>query len=265
MTMAKLKINLNAIKRNWKALNKLSDNFTETAAVVKANAYGLGIGKVAPVLWEAGARKFFVSTMEEGVELRSFVPIGAQIFCLNGYNLNDKEVIRNFNIVPIINNFDQLGKFLASQTNEPMGINIDIGMNRLGFKENQIEKLIGLINKLNITIIIGHFSSADNFEAPETHEQYKIFSRATLFFPNAIQSLSATGGIMHGKKYHLNLTRPGIGLYGGLPFKDAENVVTLEVPIIQIKEIASGEAVGYNYTYVAPKKKIDSHSCRRLC
>ena len=112
MTVATLKINLNAIKRNWKALNKLSGKKTKTAAVVKANAYGLGIKHVAPSLWDAGARIYFVSSVEEGIELRSLIPKSAQIFCLNGYEINDDSAFKNFDLIPIINSKEQLKKFL---------------------------------------------------------------------------------------------------------------------------------------------------------
>ena len=67
----------------------------------------------------------------------------------------------------------------------------------------------------------------------------------------APRSLAATGGILLGEDYHFEMTRPGIGLYGGAPFADAQHVVTLDVPVIQTREIAPGETVGYGNSWTA--------------
>ena len=68
----------------------------------------------------------------------------------------------------------------------------------------------------------------------------------------APKSLAATGGILLGKDYHFDLTRPGIGLFGGLPFEEAKPVVSLDIPVIQVRDIKAGESVGYGNTWTAP-------------
>ena len=65
------------------------------------------------------------------------------------------------------------------------------------------------------------------------------------------RSLSATGGILMGPDYHFELTRPGIGIYGGPPFADAKPVVELMLPVIQVRDVAPGESVGYGNAHVA--------------
>jgi alanine racemase len=65
------------------------------------------------------------------------------------------------------------------------------------------------------------------------------------------RSFAATGGILLGPKYHFDLTRPGIGLYGGRPFETAQRVVGLSLPVIQTREVAAGEAVGYSCAWEA--------------
>jgi len=72
--IATLQINLSNIKHNWSYLNKLSGKDTQTSAVLKANAYGLGVREIAPILWEVGAKSFFVATVEEAVELTKYLP-----------------------------------------------------------------------------------------------------------------------------------------------------------------------------------------------
>ena len=62
--------------------------------------------------------------------------------------------------------------------------------------------------------------------------------------------ISATGGILLGDAYHFDFTRPGVGLYGGLPFVDAQPVVSLDIPVIQVREIAPGESVGYGNSFI---------------
>ena len=70
---------------------------------------------------------------------------------------------------------------------------------------------------------------------------------------NVPRSLAATGGILLGRDYHFDMTRPGIGLYGGLPFMDAQPVVTLDVPVIQVREVSTGHPVGYGCAWTAPR------------
>ena len=80
------------------------------------------------------------------------------------------------------------------------------------------------------------------------------FAALAAGLPGLRLSLAATGGILLGPAYHYGLTRPGIGLYGGLPFAAARPVVTLALPVIQVRELAPGEAVGYGAAWIAPRR-----------
>ena len=101
-------IDLNAIRQNWQALRSMSSN--ETAAVVKANAYGLGLEQVSKALYAEGARIFFVATAEEGVELRSILGKIPEIYVFSGHMVGDTELIRNYNLIPLINSIEQLSR-----------------------------------------------------------------------------------------------------------------------------------------------------------
>ena len=96
-----IEINLKNIKKNWLYLDRLSKKNTETGAVVKANAYGLGSNEVANALWEVGNRSFFVATAEEGIFLNKILPKNRKIYILNGYDNNYKKAFIDFNLIPV--------------------------------------------------------------------------------------------------------------------------------------------------------------------
>ena len=108
MATATATIDLNAIKHNWQKLRGMSSK--DTGAVVKANAYGLGLKQVAKALYDEGARIFFVATAEEGAELRSFLGKKLEIFVFSGHMIGDTELIKNYNLVPLLNSIEQLSR-----------------------------------------------------------------------------------------------------------------------------------------------------------
>ena len=255
MSATKLKINLNAITRNWTNLQKLSNSKVITSAVVKANAYGLGVKTIAQHLWQNGVNTFFVSTADEAIEIRKLFPHSVKVLYLNGYSSDEFDAVKEFNILPVLNSAEQLCKFKEHHCNKPAALQIDVGMNRLGLKQTDIINFELIIKSLKIELIIGHLSSADDKCALETPNQLDKFFQLSRTFPGIPRSLAATGGILLGQKYHFDLTRPGIGIYGGYPFENSESVVNLDLPVIQIKEINKNEGVGYNHTFIAGSKR----------
>ena len=99
MATATATIDLNAIRQNWQKLRRLSSG--DTAAVVKANAYGLGIKQVASALYSEGARVFFIATAEEGAELRSIVGKIPDIYIFSGHMTGDTDLIKNYSLIPV--------------------------------------------------------------------------------------------------------------------------------------------------------------------
>jgi alanine racemase len=96
----------------------------------------------------------------------------------------------------------------------------------------------------NPTLIMSHLACADEPDHQMNRQQLDQFRAMTdgLDVPRA---LSATGGILMGADYHFDVTRPGVGLYGGMPFAEARPVVTLDLPVIQTRDVMPGETVGY--------------------
>ncbi|MHA3915041.1 alanine racemase [Halovulum sp. GXIMD14793] len=246
---AVLTIDLDAIAANWAALDTISAGDVETAAVFKANAYGLGLEKVAEALWSAGARSFFVAIAEEGAALRKILT-DARIFVFSGLMAWDTALCRDAKLIPLLNSPEQCLRHRSECPETPFGLQLDTGMNRLGIEPQDFPQLCAQMTA-QPELIISHLACADMPGHPQNAAQHANFAAMTSDFADVPLSLAATGGILLGPDYHQNLTRPGIGLYGGLPFKDARPVVTLDLPVIQSRRVAVGETVGYGADWVA--------------
>ncbi|GHF41805.1 alanine racemase [Seohaeicola zhoushanensis] len=250
MSSGHLTIDLGALAANWKALAQLSAG--ETAAVVKADAYGLGSGRVARALAEAGARRFFVAVAEEGAAVREAIGKGPMIGILSGHMEGDTALIRDHDLVPMLNSVDQMLRQIEALPNRPFGIQLDTGMSRLGLEPGEWAAVRDLAMTRNPVLLMSHLACADEPEHPMNPHQLQNFRDMTegLDVP---RSLSATGGILLGPDYHFDLTRPGIGLYGGQPFAESRSVVRLDIPVIQLRTIAPGETVGYGNIWTAAR------------
>ncbi|HKK97852.1 MAG TPA: alanine racemase [Marivita sp.] len=248
MAQCELTIDLGAICANWSALDKMSAS--ETAAVVKADAYGLGVARVSKALANTGARTFFVAQAEEGVALRAALGSGPAICVFGGHMEGDAPLIRDAQLVPMINSIDQMLRHVEALPGHPFGIQLDTGMNRLGMENAEWAALRDIALSQNPVLVMSHLACADDAAHGMNAHQLKTFHEMTDGI-DAPRSLAATGGTIMGAAYHFDMTRPGIGLYGGLPYVEARPVVTLSVPVIQVRDISPGESVGYGNTWVA--------------
>jgi len=255
MATATLSINLDALAANWRALDRASSSSVQTAAVVKADAYGLGISRVARALAQAGARRFFVAVAEEGAALRQALGPGPQICIMSGHMAGDTEMIHDLDLTPMLNSIDQVTRHLESLPGLPFGVQLDTGMNRLGMEEAEWEAVAPFVLEAGPELLMSHLACADDPDHALNEVQLATFHAMT-DGTGVPRSLAATGGILLGPKYHFDLTRPGIGLYGGFPYEAAARVVTLSLPIIQTRPVAAGEAVGYSCTWVAEQDSV---------
>ena len=248
MMNARLTIDLSAIVANWRALDRMT--WVETAAVVKADAYGLGMDRVAPALAAAGAREFFVATAEEGAALRKVIGAGPVINVFSGHMPGNAEFIRDAALTPMINSIDQMLMHVESLSGHPYGVQLNTGMNRLGMERAEWAALQDIAQMQEPTLIMSHLACADEPEHEMNARQLESFEEMTRNIGTR-RSLAATGGIALGDAYHFDLTRPGVGLYGGLPFLDAVPVATLDIPVIQTRQVEAGDTVGYGNTWQA--------------
>jgi len=255
MTTATLTIDLDAIAANWRALDRLTGSEVQTAAVVKADAYGLGIARVARTLAQAGARRFFVAYAEEGAAVRQALGPGPQIAVLSGHMSGDTEMIHDLDLTPMLNSLEQITRHLEALPGHAFGVQLDTGMNRLGVELLEWQAVAPILIDAGPELLMSHLACADDPDHPLNEAQLHAFHAMT-DETGVPRSLSATGGILLGPRYHFDLTRPGVGLFGGLPFEAAAPAVTLSLPVIQTREVAPGETVGYGCTWQAETPAI---------
>lgn len=253
MGASELTIDLNALAANWRALDELSAAGVETAAVVKADGYGLDAARVAQKLLDVGVTTFFTAVAEEAQIVRKAVGDTPDIFVFSGHMAGDTERLQSANLIPLLNSPQQVVRHFSDAPGHPFGAQLDSGMNRLGLEPEDWAALRSDLMDAGPRLVMSHLACADEPNHPMNAQQLRAFSEMTEGV--ARRSLAATGGILLGPEYHFELTRPGIGLYGGLPFANAMPVVQIEAPIIQTRTVRPFETVGYANSWEA---KVES-------
>lgn len=243
-----LTVDLGAIATNYRALAARAAP-AACAAVVKADAYGLGAARVAPALAAAGARVFFTALAEEAVALRGVLGEGPEIWSLNGLQPGEAGRLREAAIRPMLNTPRQIEA--ARGEGLVCGLMLDSGMSRLGLSAAELAAVD--LTGLDLALAATHLACADEPDHPQNTSQLRRFTAlcADPRLSGVPASLSATGGCLIGGDFRADLVRAGIGLYGGLPFAGAAPVAALHAPALQIRDLAPGDAVGYGATWVA--------------
>ena len=270
-TAAALTIDLGAIVENWRFLGARAGSSAPStaacAAVVKADAYGLGLAEVAPALYQAGCREFFVALVHEGVQLRALIPPDATVYVLHGPQPGAEIECAQHTLVPVLNSPDQLQRWsnLANTRGErlPAVLQVDTGMRRLGFEARDFEALhveafaSSSLSGVEPILLMSHLVSAEDPADPINRIQLKQFQIARKRWPGLRCSLANSSGIFLGPAWHFDLLRPGAALYGVAPVPNQPNpmrpVIRLQAPIIQTRTIAPGDRVGYNHTWRASR------------
>ncbi len=250
MGAAELTINLDAVAANWRALDAMSADTVETSAVVKADGYGLSAAHVARKLAREGVQSFFVAVPEEGIAVRRAAGANADIYVFSGHMQGDTDTLRSADLIPLLNSPDQVARHIAECPDAAFGVQLDTGMNRLGVEPADWHALKDRIMAIGPRLVISHLACADDPQHPMNAQQLRAFRDMTDGIAHR-RSLAATGGIILGPEYHFDMVRPGIGLYGGRPFTDADTVVHLSAPVIQTRTVRPFETVGYGNTYTA--------------
>ncbi len=250
MSTGRLIIDLDAVVANWRALDAMTN--CKTGAVVKANGYGLGSGNVAKALFKEGVRQFFVAVAEEAVAIREELGPKPEICVFSGHMKGDTGLIRDLGLTPMLNSVEQLTLHFEALPGHPFGIQLDTGMNRLGMELQEWAAVAEVALSQEPRLVMSHLACADEPDHPMNPYQLDQFKKMTDGI-TAPRSLAATGGILLGPEYHFDLTRPGIGLYGGLPFENATPVIELDLPVVQVRDVAEGEVVGYGNAWQAAR------------
>lgn len=254
-----LSIDLGAVAANWRAMGQRST--AEAAAVVKADSYGLGMAKVAPVLAAAGCRTFFVATIDEGIALRHLLPAQAIIYVFNGPMAGAGEELLAHNLIPVLNSLEQVEQwsvFAASQGKAlRAALHVDTGMSRLGLEPVHVRRLAAepsLLAGIETCLVLSHMACADEDPHEKNSQQLSAFRELAPLLPKGCpRSLAASSTVFLGPEYHFNLLRPGYGLYGGNPTPGRPNpmapVVRLMGRILQVRDVDTPMTVGYGATH----------------
>lgn len=256
-SLSKLKINISNIVKNYQALKNIVGESTQTAAVVKANCYGLGCEKIAPHLARVGCKEFYVATLDEAIALRKVLK-AESIFVLSGINRGEEKLFIEDNLIPVLNNQHQieLWKNAASRKLKAC-LHIDTGMTRLGIEFDKVEKVLAELeshNLIEIVYILSHLACADNLSSEMNAAQLSKFNSIAKKYPQYQYSFANSAGVLLNKKeYFFDQVRPGIALYGCNPFNNHHNIISpvieLTSKIVQIYHIKEEASVGYNSTY----------------
>ncbi len=262
-----LDISLKDIKSNWVALNNASNG--KAAAVIKANSYGVGMITVAKTLVKAGCYYFYVANLNEGIHLREELKSkDIKIAIFEGFLKGSEQSYVKYKLTPIVNNLDQLirlKKLISQGCKIKAILNIDTGMNRLGFSQSEINLLLSnkeLLNLIEWDFIMSHLSNADKIKNKENIKQLDKILQFSKIMPNIKLSLANSAGIMLGSRFCLDQTRPGIGLYGidnrgnniKLNSKSLKFPLSLHGPIIQIRNVNVGEKISYGGIDITKRK-----------
>jgi alanine racemase len=251
-----LTVDLAALVANYRRL-RAELGTVECAAVVKADAYGLGLAAVARALAGAGCRSFFVAHQIEGQALRALLA-EADIYILHGAMAGTEAGFAADRLIPVLSTPAQIDGWLAAVPNHPAALHLDSGLNRLGLSPAQLDDLLATPERLaalELTLVLSHLAAAEAPENPANREQLDRFRalKAKLAAPRS--SLANSSGIFLGPEYHFDLGRAGVALYGVNPTPGRPNpmleVVRLQGKILALREIDRGEGVGYGAAYRA--------------
>lgn len=255
--MSILSIDLGAVRANYRAIQARVGAGCTVSGVVKANAYGLGVGPVSKALYEEGCRLFFVATLPEALELRLIVGDAPVIAMLNGYDASQAPLYKESKITPVLNHEGELTAYQnAAQDHKPAILHFDTGMNRLGFEADAVQRLADdsdALSGLDVLYVMSHFACSDESAHAMNAAQVESFLRLASLFRGVPKSMCNSGGIYQNADWHLDMVRPGMALYGLNPCPYQDNpmraVLSLETLILQIKSAHKDETCGYNATY----------------
>ncbi len=258
-TSQRLTVSLGAIAENYRICQQHCQG--TVSAVVKANGYGLGAIPIARHLAQQGCRHFFVACFSEAAALRQALPDHQlSVYVLEGL-LDEPQVYLDLHITPVLNTLEQTHRWQA--TGQPWVVHVDTGMQRLGLQPQQLVQALGEL-KPSINLLMTHLACADEPDRPANQAQLRAFddlrSRVEAQLGESVLiSIGNTAGLM-AVTHADQLSRAGIGLYGGNPFTEADNpfhpVAQLQGQVLQVRQLEPGAPVGYGGTYVADSRRL---------
>lgn len=286
-------ISLSQLSENYRFLRELAGEKAELLAIVKADAYGHGLGICAPELAKQGARWMGITSVEEGVALREVCP-QQRILIVSGIWKGQAEEAIRHRLTPVVweqfhlDELEQAAKAIGlGPQSFPVHIELDTGMSRQGvaLDGDALERFLSRFNSQSPLLLEGvmtHFSSADVLKGKATTEQ-------TILLRTALQRIKqsgakptllhagATATIISGEDLDVLaelaasmecglMLRPGLALYGYLPRflpgnppalakmeKSCRPILSWKTRVVSLRTIPAGQSAGYNETFVAAR------------
>jgi alanine racemase len=246
-------VDLRSIRRNWQLCAEIAGE-AEIAGVVKANAYGCGLVAVARTLVDAGCRTFFVAHLHEAICLRR-VASRETIYALHGLYPGAEDLYVKHRIRPVLSAMSQVIQWIRVGTVDvalPAAIHICTGMNRSGIPIDSAfadVKAAVASHRNKFDLLMSHLACADEESDCRSQRQLELFKSVAMELPCLRTSVASTAGCLKGREFHMDMVRPGIGLYGGNPISWRRNafwpVVSVTAPVIELRKGLAGEYVGY--------------------
>jgi len=260
-----LRINTQAIIDNYKKLQSIVGKKCTVSAVVKANAYGLGIDHIAPKLEQAGCDFFYVGSPDEALALTKLT--NKTIAMLNGPVQGFESDLIAHGIIPTLNSLGEIENWYANaQTKHLPAIwHFDTGMSRLGLKTDEMKTLVARIENDNDFakthrpfMIMSHLACAEKKNNALNYVQLRRIERIASYFPNIPISFANSSGIFCGADYQHAQVRAGAALYGLNPAPHKTNplipAISYSARILQISNVGFGDSAGYGATHIFDKE-----------
>ena len=262
--MGTLTIDLGALRRNYRAVRSAATPAI-TAAVVKADAYGLGADRVVAALLKEGCPDFFVAHLEEALALRPLVGADIRLYVLNGLQPGTERLCADAGLIPVLNSLEHVANWsklgVTASRPLPAMLQVDSGMSRLGLPPEDARRLAAdpsLLAGVKLLYAMSHLASADMPDDRQNRDQLDSFQATRALFPGLAFCLANSGGAFLGPDFRGDMVRPGIALYGSAPNPQAQGklapVVRLDVPVIQTRTVPAGTRIGYGGDFVAPSE-----------
>ena len=248
------RIDLSAVRHNYRLIQDKIGKNRHILAVVKADAYGLGMDKIAKALSQAGCTRFVVAFPQEGVLLRKILK-NAQIHVLSGAWEGLENLFLLQNLIPVINDENSLRRWRALGKGAPCALHMDTGMARTGFEGPDFENLIPLMKDLNVVCLMSHYANSEDANHPFNDLQRGRFETLHALLPHIPTCLANSCALSLEESFWGDFVRPGLSLYGlspeGAQSQELKPAVRVSARILQIRDLQEGQSVGYGSTWSA--------------
>jgi alanine racemase len=261
---------LDAVVSNYRVFADLvARTATECAPVLKGDTYGVGSCSVAPLLYKAGARSFFVEDCTEAIALRRCLPmLDARIYVMEGLLPGNEEQMYRSGLTPCVNCIEQLRRWSSysrkSGASLPVVIHLDSGMNRIGFSSRDVEELTRDFDEIasgcEVVLYMSHLADIKGDDHSASNRQLERLNRMLAALPPRRVSLSCTDGVtlLPNAGYNFDMVRIGVGLIGGSPSAAAyvpglRPAIEMYVRLSQLRWIEKGDSVGYGGAFTAKR------------